>query len=178
MPAPIASKRFNRGPIRRFRPPHLAQLCVAIVDRNRAGPQILLAGKLTALSAPGGGEVQMQSTLRALTQAGVQAEFWRPWEKRLVEADVLHLFGSEPEHLGTVAEAHRQGVPVVLSTIAWFDMASCWHEHRSLPTRLAACTKFIVRANVPRIPSWRRKLYQACDLLLPNSMAEADQFMR
>jgi glycosyltransferase involved in cell wall biosynthesis len=138
----------------------------------------LLAGKLTSLSAPGGGEVQMQSTLRSLIQAGVQAEFWRPWEQRLADADVLHLFGSEPEHRTTVAEARRQGVPVVLSTIAWFDLASCWREPRSLARRMAACAKFIVRANVPQIPSWRRELYQACDLLLPNSTAEADQLVR
>ena len=178
MPAPIASKRIARTPIRRFRPPHLTQLLRGDRRPQQRRPHILLAGKLTAMSAPGGGEVQMQSTLRALTQAGVQAEFWRPWEQRLAEADLLHLFGSDPEHLRTVTEAHRQGVPVVLSTIAWFDLASCWHEQRSLPGRLAACAKFIVRANAPRIPSWRRELYQACDLLLPNSTSEADQLVR
>src|SRR5271154_1599568 len=117
MPAPIASKRIARGPIRRFRPPHLAQLLRGNRRPQPRRPRILLAGKLTSLASPGGGEVQMQSTLRALTQAGVQAEFWRPWEQRLADADVLHLFGSEPEHRQTMAEARRQGVPVALSTI-------------------------------------------------------------
>ncbi len=178
MPAPTASKRISRGPIRRFRPPHLAELLRGNRRPQPRRPHILLAGKLTSLAAPGGGEVQMQSTLRALNKAGVQAEFWRPWEQRLADADVLHLFGSEPEHRQTVAEARRQGVPVVLSTIAWFNLASCWREHRSLTRRVVDCAKFVLRANVPQFPSWRRELYQACDLLLPNSTAEADQLVR
>ncbi len=178
MSTSFASKRISRNSVRRFQPPKLAQLLRGSRRPQPRKPHILLAGKLTSLVSPGGGEVQMQSTLRALRHAGVNAEFWRPWEQRLADADVLHLFGSEPEHCHTVAEARRQGVPVVLSTIAWFDLASCWRQSRSIAGSLAACAKFVLRANVPQIPSWRRELYQACDLLLPNSMAEADQLIR
>ena len=38
-----------------------------------------------------------------------------------------------------------------------------------LPGRLAACARFAARAVCPGLPSWRRKLYHAVDLLLPNS---------
>jgi glycosyltransferase involved in cell wall biosynthesis len=43
---------------------------------------------------------------------------------------------------------------------------------------MAAGGKFLARALVPRLPSWRRRLYHAVDLLLPNSEAEAEQLVR
>lgn len=141
-------------------------------------PFVLLAGKLTALAAPGGGEVQMQVLARELASLGVDARLWRPWEDRVAHADCLHLFGSEPEHLPVVETAHRLGLPVVLSPIAWFDLASCWREPWPLARRLAACGKFAARAALPALPSWRRKLYHAVDRLLPNSQVEAEQLMR
>jgi glycosyltransferase involved in cell wall biosynthesis len=139
---------------------------------------VLVAGKLTALDAPGGGEVQMLATVAALQSGGLDVRLWRPWEERLAGTDCLHLFGSLPEHLPLVDIARRQGIPVVLSTIAWFSLASYWREPGSLPRRLAACARYLVRAGYPRWPSWRRRLYHAVDLLLPNSLAEAWQLMR
>jgi glycosyltransferase involved in cell wall biosynthesis len=141
-------------------------------------PRVLLAGKLTSLEAPGGGEVQMSALARALAEANVDARPWRPWEERLADGDCLHLFGSEPEHLALITSAHRVGLPVVLSTIAWFDLASCWREPWPLGHRMAACGKYLARAACPRLGSWRRRLYHAADLLLPNSPSEAEQLTR
>ena len=141
-------------------------------------PNVLLAGKLTALDSPGGGEIQMLATARALESVGVRARLWRPWEERLRGADCLHLFGSLPEHLPVVETARRQNVPVVLSTIAWFDLGSYWREPPSAAKRLAACVRFLARAGCPRLPSWRRRLYHAVDLVMPNSNAEAEQLIR
>ena len=141
-------------------------------------PRVLLAGKLTALDAPGGGEIQMLATAGALASAGVDARLWRPWEEPLAAADCLHLFGSLPEHLPLVEVAHRRGVPVVLSTIAWFDLAGYWAQPGSVIRRLAACGRFLARASCRRFPSWRRRLYQGVDLVLPNSTAESRQLMR
>ncbi|NQT16661.1 MAG: hypothetical protein HQ582_28135, partial [Planctomycetes bacterium] len=109
-------------------------------------PSVLLAGKLTALDFPGGGEVQMLALCRALASAGVGARLWRPWEDRLEGVGCLHLFGSLPEHLPVVEAAHRHGVPVVLSTIAWFDLASYWRQPRPALRRAAACAGFLARA--------------------------------
>jgi glycosyltransferase involved in cell wall biosynthesis len=92
--------------------------------------------------------------------------------------DCLHLFGSLPAHLPAAQIARRHGVPVVLSTIAWFELVNCLREPGPLPARLAACGKFIARAAFPRLPSWRRRLYRTVDLLLPNSNAEARQLAR
>ncbi len=141
-------------------------------------PTVLLAGKLTAMDAPGGGEIQMLALAAALPTADVKARLWRPWEESLAEADCLHLFGSQPEHLPVVEAARRHGIAVVLSPIAWFELADYWREPRPLPRRLAACARFLARSAYPRLPSWRRRLYHAVDLLLPNSTAEARQLHR
>jgi glycosyltransferase involved in cell wall biosynthesis len=138
----------------------------------------LLAGKLTALEAFGGGEVQMLATAGALRELGLDARCWRPWEERLAGARLLHLFGSLPEHLAVAEAARRQGVPVVLSTIAWFGLAGYWAEPGPLARRLAACAGLAVRRFCPQVPSWRRRLYQGVDLLLPNSQAEAEQLVK
>lgn len=141
-------------------------------------PRVLIAGKLTALDWPGGGEVQMLATTQALQSIGIDAHLWRPWEERLAGADCLHLFGSLPEHLPLVEAAKRQRVPVVLSTISWFSLTSYWLEPKPIGRRLVACGRYLARAACPRLPSWRRRLYHAVDLLLPNSQAEAWQLIR
>jgi glycosyltransferase involved in cell wall biosynthesis len=69
-------------------------------------------------------------------------------------------------------------MPVVLSTIAWFDLASYWRGANSMAGRWAAVARFVGRAACPAWPSWRRRLYRAVDALLPNSAAEARQLVR
>lgn len=141
-------------------------------------PRVLLAGKLTGLTAPGGGETQLKAMVAALQTVGVEASFWRPWEDSLAEADCIHLFGSEPEHLPVIKAAAALKKPLVVSPIAWFDLQSLWREPWPLPKRLFACGKFLARRQFPRIPSWRRELYQSASMLLPNSKAEAAQLSR
>jgi len=137
-----------------------------------------LAGKLTALDAPGGGETQMFGTAAGLRELGVSARLWRPWEESLGQAKCLHLFGSLPEHLPLVEAARRADLPVLLSTITWFDWRSYWREPGSVLRRVKAVAGFAARAACPRLPSWRRRLYHAVDMLLPNSNAEAAQLAR
>ena len=130
------------------------------------------------MDAPGGGETQMLGLAGALQETDIDARLWRPWEDRLAQSDCLHLFGSVPEHLSVVEVARRHNVPVVLSTITWFDLASYWRQPRSLPGRFRAAGGFLARAACPRISSWRRRLYHSVDLALPNSNAEAEQLVR
>jgi glycosyltransferase involved in cell wall biosynthesis len=120
----------------------------------------------------------MLALARALPAVGVRARLWRPWEDSLAEADCIHLLGSVPEHGEVIAAAHRCQVPVVVSPIAWFDLASRWRQSGPLAGRLSASAKFLLRAALPQLPSWRRRLYHAADLLLPNSQAEAEQLIR
>jgi len=139
--------------------------------------RVILAGGLTSLVAPGGGETQLMATTQALQELGVSARLWRPWEETFAATDVLHLFGSLPEHIATIEQARRRGVCTVLSTIAWFDLASRWHSGASIGRRLIDCGRGAARSLFPRMPHWRRRLYESADLLLPNSQAEADQLI-
>ncbi len=142
------------------------------VDR----PRVYLAGRLTALESPGGGEVQMQSLAGALAELHVDAQLWRPWQDPLADCHCLHLFGSLPEHQTLIQAARRQGVAVVLSTAAWFGPARCGSDTRL--KQLAADCRRAALAVCPWAPSWRRRLYRSVDVLIPNSHAEATQLSR
>ncbi len=145
---------------------------------SRREPRVVLAGPADRLDSPGGGEIQMLSTARSLMALGVHARLRQSSRETLGDADCLHLFGSLPGHRPLVEEARRQNIPVVLSTIAWFDLGSYWREPRPLMGRVLAAARFLARATCPRLPSWRRWLYHEADLLLPNSTAEAEQLVR
>lgn len=165
-----------RGP--GARPVGSAAPSTPIVHRTGRSLRIALAGGLTSLAAPGGGETQLLATAQALSSSGACAQMWRPWEAGFEGIDCLHLFGSLPEHLPVVLAARRRGIRIALSTIAWYDLAACWHEPTQLGSRLSRCARFLIRKALPVLPSWRRRLYDAVDLLLPNSQAEAEQLMR
>ena len=139
------------------------------VDR----PRIFLAGRLTALESPGGGEVHMQSLASALRVLEVQASLWRPWEDPLAECHCLHLFGSLPEHQPLIQAARRQGVAVVLSTAAWLGPDN--GKRATWSARFKRQAASLAQTTCSWMPSWRRKLYHSVDLLLPNSHAEAKQ---
>ena len=174
--AVIATKMS--GSTRRDRMAQLRQLLGASSPSRRGRPRVLLAGKLTGMSAPGGGETQLMALSRHLPRVGVDARLWRPWEERFAGFDLLHLVGSEPEHLPVAQAARRAGVLTALSTVAWFDLASYARQSPHSFGRLAACGRFVARAAFPKLPSWRRSLYHAVDLLLPNSQVEARQLTR
>lgn len=149
------------------------------MPRKRPGQRrVRLVGGLTVMESPGGGEIQMRCLEKSLQETDIDARCWRPWEESLSDVDLLHLFGTHREFLPLVGAAQRQGVRLVLSPIAWYDLGgylrsvSGWHH------RILAGARYLVRAHVPGIPSWRRRLYHAADLLLPNSRAEAHQLMR
>jgi glycosyltransferase involved in cell wall biosynthesis len=174
-----ANLNFDRsGPNRRFRAADLQDMFSAPSVPAARPPRVLLAGGLTAQLSPGGGETQLAATCQALVSLGVEARLWRPWEDSLGGADCLHLFGSLREHQSLIDAAHARGARVALSTIAWFDLGSLWRESRSLGWRVAACGRFLARAAFPAIDTWRRRLYQSADVLLPNSQAEAAQLMK
>jgi glycosyltransferase involved in cell wall biosynthesis len=175
--AHIPIRSTFRGP-RRFGPADLPAMLAPAPPAQTPQIKVLLAGKLTAMAAPGGGETQLVAMVRSLPHVGVLARLWRPWEDTLSQFDCLHLMGSVPEHLEVIRAAQRQRIPVVLSTIAWFDFANIWREPRPLWAQLAASGRFLARALCPGLPSWRRRLYHAADLLLPNSQAEAEQLRR
>jgi glycosyltransferase involved in cell wall biosynthesis len=114
----------------------------------------------------------------ALAIAGVAARVCRLENESLAGADCLHLFGSCPEHLGTVDKAHRQNVKVVLSPQLGLGAVENPRRPWAVARRVANWALSLGQAACPRLISWRRRLYGAVDLLLPNSNAEAAQLMR
>lgn len=160
---------------------HSPRLPQAIRRSNQATTsyRVRAIARFDAYDARGGGEVQMSSTLAALRADGLDARAWRPWDDDEVRAgDIVHFFGSRPEFLPLVEAMHRRGAKTMLSTIAWFDWRNGLRESRSLAKGLFATARYAARAALPRVPSWRRRLYHAVDLLLPNSQAEAEQLLR
>ena len=150
-------------------------------DRSNAPTEagsVLLHAPSHALQAPGGGEVQLCRTARALDDLGVRVRPFNPWVNRLGGARLLHLFGMSREGLELARVARSKGVPVALSPICWFEPAAL----RALaPSRLGACRAlgaWAIRRGFPRLPGWRRELLGLADAVLPNSEAEASQLNR
>ncbi len=140
--------------------------------------EVFLIGGSATGRCPGGGEVQLQATAQALRGRGlvVHEELLRG--ECFPPGAVLHLFGSHREFLPLVEKARRQGVPVVLSPIAWFDAAARWAEPGPWLHRFRGAAAVWLRARGVRWPQWRSRLYAQVDHLLPNSQAEAGQLGR
>jgi glycosyltransferase involved in cell wall biosynthesis len=142
------------------------------------GLRVRAVGRFDAFSAPGGGEVQLRSTVTALAEAGHDARAWHPWDDDLGAGDLVHFFGSRPEFLPAAAAAKNRGARVVVSTVAWFDWRNTLREPGPWPKKLVHAARYATRAALPQWASWRKRLYDTADLLLPNSQAEAAQLMR
>ncbi len=66
----------------------------------------------------------------------------------------------------------------MLSPLASLEPPEDWLDPQPLAQRVSALAGYVGRSVCPRWPSRRRHLYQAVDLLLPNSHVEAQQIMR
>ena len=153
-------------------------LAPASTRESGIGRRVLLHAGVAAFQSPGGGETQVVKTAEYLRKQGLRAKLFHPVRDRLADADCLHLFGTLPEHLALVEAARRTGTRIALSTISWYDLACYWHLTPETGRRLTCAARFLIRAACPLLPSWRRRLYEQVDLLLPNSVAEARQLVR
>jgi glycosyltransferase involved in cell wall biosynthesis len=83
--------------------------------------RVLLQGRSAASLAqtPGGDQVQIEETARALRQQGVEADVSSEMEPDLAKYDAVHLFGLvRPQEVWVQARnARRQGKPIALSTV-------------------------------------------------------------
>jgi glycosyltransferase involved in cell wall biosynthesis len=140
--------------------------------------KIRAVGRFDAFAAPGGGEVQLHRTVAALAELGYDARTWHPWDDELGPGDLVHFFGSRPEFVDAALAARSRGAKVAVSTVTWFDWRNTIREPGPWPRKLAHAARYAVRAALPQFPSWRKRLYETADLLLPNSQAETDQLVR
>ncbi|HWE35881.1 MAG TPA: glycosyltransferase [Isosphaeraceae bacterium] len=109
---------------------------------------------------------------------GVPIRPFSPWQDRLEDARLLHLFGMSREGLELARVAKAREVPVVVAPI-------CWVEPRAIvalaPSRARAAldlAKWAAWPFVPRRLGWRRELLDIADAILPNSTAEGRQLAR
>lgn len=114
---------------------------------------------------PGGGETQLAKTKEALEQLGVQVDLFDIWTRKR-DYDILHVFGSTYQLSDFVVAAKRLGTRVVVSPITYTTKPMwMWKLWRSLDRLLP----------VPTTYTYRQRIYDAADVLLPGSAAEAAQ---
>lgn len=114
----------------------------------------------------GGAEVQAEMTAAELRKLGVDVEFLTPLTKEL--GDLVHAFGPYDSFGPLVGHAKARNVPFVVSTINYTHYSNSFAYWRD-----------VIRTRRRRHPLRLRKaLFEAADLLLPNSQAEKDFCLR
>lgn len=139
---------------------------------------VLFHAPSTVFQAPGGGEIQLAQTGRALERSGWVIRPFVGWTDRIEDARLLHLFGTSPEGLALARLARARGVPVVLSPICWFEPLALRALGGHPASAARALAAFALRRAFPSWPSWRRELLAVSDRILPNSASEARQLNR
>jgi glycosyltransferase involved in cell wall biosynthesis len=139
---------------------------------------VLLHAPSFAFQAPGGGENQLVQTGWHLEGIGIPVRLFSAWTDRLETARLLHLFGMSREGLELARVAKARGLPIVLSPICWYEPVALVALEPNLVRKLASLAVWGVRLVAPRVPSWRRELLSLADLVLPNSLSEANQLVR
>lgn len=148
--------------------------------------KVLFLSRKDYLSSPGGDTVQMLKTQEALRVLGVEVDVTLETTPDLTQYDLVHLFNIQhaPEALLQLRNAKEQKKPVAVSTIYWdlrhiYKEPDFFHYHKFGIVRILA--KFwwrLPQALFPiiRMPRQRtfREMLSRSDLLLPNSVAEAE----
>lgn len=140
------------------------------------GSVLFHAGSAT-FQAPGGGEMQLVQTGRALEALGHQVRPFVSWVDRLEDFRLLHLFGMSREGLELARVAKRRGVPVVLSTICWIEPRALLALSASKTRGRIQAAKWTLKRAMPKL-GWRSELVSLADALAPNSEEEGRQLVR
>ncbi len=106
-----------------------------------------------AFDCPGGGEIQLLAYKSALEALGVEVVLYDPWHPQFDEVDAVHHFSVQGGSITFCAHVKQRGIPLLISPIIW-----------------------LTEENTKAFPMEEiRSLLHVCDLVLPNSGAEADQ---
>ncbi len=158
--------------------------------------RILMLNRADALVHRGGDTVQMLRTQAELEKLGCQVEVSTEPEPAMTGYDLAHVFNiqSADHSLRQLQAARKHGLPVALSTIYWdlrfldrdpdFVRACSSPRMRALanlsPHLAIALRAFYRRTRYDlwgRLPPYllkARRMLEQADLLLPNSVAEAE----
>ena len=132
----------------------------------------------SCFQTPGGGEILLLKTKEALEHKGVEIKLFNQWEDKLKDFDILHVFGSERYCLGLVRTARAFGVKIALSPVFWSTMQRALYEYGSISKKAEKVLKHMAKVICPVFPSDKRKMHLMADVILPNSIQEADQVAR
>lgn len=132
----------------------------------------------SAFQNPGGGEVQLIKTGEYLRKAGVEVKLFDQWKDKLEDFDILHVFGSVKDCTGLMAAARNRGVKVVLSPIFWSGLKRALREEGDILKKTGLLVRHAVKRVFPYFPSGRRETMELSDIMLPNSIMEAEQITK
>lgn len=152
---------------------------------------ILFLTRSSIESLSGGDKFQILNTKTALEQLGVSVTASSEQNMNLSGVDIVHVFNPSQMSTAPLLAAHAAGIPVVVSTIHW-DMREYYRamftvnrEYLSIKPR--QYLRYYVTSQLKSLlynyvwnPHTIRKLrtvFQHADLLLPNSIAEANLLM-
>src|SRR3989344_1731896 len=122
----------------------------------------------------GGGEVQLLETKKQLEKLGVKVELYTG-RQEISDFDLLHNFNIHRDTFATVQKALDAKVPVAISTIYWPSLKSAllWNNGFAKKAK-AMAVELINRLDFFGFSSVKKTLKKA-DVLLPNSVAEAEK---
>jgi glycosyltransferase involved in cell wall biosynthesis len=119
------------------------------------------------LWTPGGGETQLQKTYEALKRRGVNVELFDIWSRK--KYDIMHVFGSTYQLSDFVVTAKKLGMKVVVSPIIYTNK----------PWYVWSIARFIDKIlPYPTIYTYRKRIYDAADILISGSNAERNQLQK
>ncbi len=115
------------------------------------------------LIRPGGAETQADQTAAALSRLGHEVEYFTPLSRSV--GDVVHCFGSHPHYERIIGYCHSKGIPFLCSPIRFRGGT----PFQRLKMRMGA--RMGNDRNEFKI---LKRFLRDCDMLLPNSNAEAE----
>src|SRR3990172_9516111 len=151
--------------------------------------KVLFQNRSDALSAWGGDTTQMMQTKAALQKMGVIVDVCLDVVSDLSGYDLVHIFNIQTSKHGLqqMLNTRSRGVPVVLSPIYWNNRYFYRNEdfiryHASdglrqlarIWWRLPAFFLMLNRSFGTKAERRHRRMLEAADLLLPNSITEAE----
>lgn len=117
----------------------------------------------------------MLESARALSGLGWRVKLLDQWCDRIVEGDVVHVFGLSRAALELAAAARVRKASVVVSPIIWYEPWSLLGACPDWKLRVKQMAGYVCRRTRLVLADWKAALLQCADAVLPNSEAEARQ---
>ncbi len=132
----------------------------------------------SAFQNPGGGEMLLLKTREHLQKLNCQISLFNMWEDHLTKNDILHVFGSVKEAYGLMQTAKSIGTKIVHSPIIWYTWRNAFGIFYRPKERMLCILRQCGKTFLPIIPSMRKKMMEAADIVLASTRMEADQIKR